>query len=524
VQSVVKIRLSCSEKQNELVLILLLCAIGIILRIILFGKIPPGLNQDEVASGYEAYSLLLTGKDKWGNVFPAYFIAWGGGQNVLYSYLSIPIIYIFGLNVLSVRAINLIFGILSIPLFYQFIKNTVDQKTAYLATFLIAVSPWHIMLSRWGLESNLLPFFTLLGFYTVHQALTSHAFFRKIIFSLIPWGIALYAYGTFYFILSVAIILIFREYKSTILKNKRSWIVAVLLFLSISFPVILFVLKNSIFRGGLIFEKYLPFSIPLLTSIPFRSINPQTNLEFILNGFQDDKIWNSIPSIPPLYMIFFPFLCVGAVITKHDRSGFPGANLSLIWLLSFIPMFFISSLNVNRANSIFMPSLIIALIGFEAVLKALRTRFIKKIFSRVIITWVLVGNFLFLTNYFFFYSPKVYEAFNYGLDSALNVAKNQSKRSEKILITNQINLAYVYTLFLDRYDPAKFQSSSQYFLDEDGIYNVQSFGRFYFDKDSLNLSSNESFIFLQKNKEEDACQASDILHSQSGWKVGRCFG
>ena len=149
---------------KELYKVLFLCIIGILLRTILFGDVPPGLNQDEAAAGYEAYSLLLTGKDKWGNIWPGYFIAWGAGQNVLYSYLLIPVIHFFGFTLQSVRSINLIFGVLTIPLLYGFTKNTVSRKIAYICTLLLAISPWHIMMSRWGLESNLLPFFILLGF------------------------------------------------------------------------------------------------------------------------------------------------------------------------------------------------------------------------------------------------------------------------------------------------------------------------------------------------------------------------
>jgi 4-amino-4-deoxy-L-arabinose transferase-like glycosyltransferase len=510
-------------KKNEVFIVFSFCIIGIILRTLLFSKIPPGLNQDEAAAGYEAYSLLLTGKDKWGNIWPGYFIAWGAGQNVLYSYLLLPVIHFFGLNTLSVRSINLIFGILSIPLLYQFTKNTISQKIAYIATFLIAINPWHIMLSRWALESNLLPFFTLLGFYTIDKALDSNTSSRQRIFCLVPWAIALYAYGIFYLTLPVLFFLIFKTYKEKILECRNQWIAAILIFSILISPIILFTLKNVIFRRGLFFEKYLPFSVPLLTSTPLRNINPISNLEFLLNGFQDNNIWNHIPGVPSFYMIAFPFLCIGLYLIRNQKNGSKHSKLFVSWLFSCLPLLFISSLNINRANSVFLPAMVISVIGFEAILKQFKDIHYKKLFKTIIINWVLISSLLFTINYFSLYSEKAYDAFNYGLESALYTAKTKSLSSEKILITNEIKLPYVYVLFFNRYLPDDFQNFNQHSLDKDGIYKVKSFGRYYFNSDDLDLKSQESFVFLQKTTEIPVCNNPFFLEQTKYWNIGRCF-
>jgi 4-amino-4-deoxy-L-arabinose transferase-like glycosyltransferase len=511
------------DKNKELLLIILCCSIGILLRTILFGVIPPGLNQDEAAAGYEAYSLLLTGKDKWGNIWPGYFIAWGAGQNVLYSYLLLPIIHVFGLNTLSVRSINLIFGIISIPLLYQFTKNTVSNKVAYAVAFLIAINPWHIMLSRWALESNLLPFFTLLGFYTIDKALKLNASPRQRIFCLVPWAIALYAYGVFYLTLPVLVFLIFKTYKDKILEHKNQWVAAVFIFSILISPIVLFTLKNVIFRHELFFEKYLPFSVPLLTSTPLRNINPISNLEFLLNGFQDNNIWNHIPGVPSFYMIAFPFLCIGFHLLKNQKNSNTHSKLFVPWLFSCLPLLFISSLNINRANSVFLPAIVISVIGFEATLKQFKDIYYKNLFKKIITTWVLISSILFTANYFLFYPEKAYDAFNYGLEYAFHTAKTKSLPSEKILITDAIKLPYVYILFFDRYSPDKFQKFNNHSFDKDGIYKIQSFDRYYFNPDSLDLKPLESFIFLQKAAEVPVCSKPLFLEQTRYWNVGRCL-
>jgi 4-amino-4-deoxy-L-arabinose transferase-like glycosyltransferase len=512
-----------NRKNSELFIVFSFCIIGIILRTFLFGKIPPGLNQDEAAAGYEAYSLLLTGKDKWGNIWPGYFIAWGAGQNVLYSYLLLPVIHFFGLNTLSVRSINLVFGVLSIPLLYQFTKNTFSRKVAYIVAFLIATNPWHIMLSRWALESNLLPFFTLLGFYTVDKALDSNTSEKQRIFCLVPWAIALYAYGVFYLTLPVLFFLIFRTYKDKILEYRNQWITAILVFSVLISPIILFTLKNVIFRRDLFFEKYLPFSVPLLTSTPLRNINPVQNLEFLLNGFQDNNIWNHIPGIPSFYTIAFPFLCIGIHLLRNQNNSDQHSKLFVSWIFSCLPLLFISSLNINRANSVFIPAMVISVIGFEAILKQFKDNYYKNLFKKIITYWVLISSILFTINYFSFYSEKAYDAFNYGLESAFHTAKTKSLPSEKILITDEIKLPYVYILFFDRYSPTNFQKFSHHSLDKDGIYKVQSFGRYYFDQSYLDLKPPESFVFLQKTTEIPFCNNPIFLEKTKYWNIGRCL-
>jgi hypothetical protein len=54
------------------VLVLLLAAA---LRFIDLERVPPGLNVDEALNAYEAYSILRTGRDEWGRVFPVTFRA-----------------------------------------------------------------------------------------------------------------------------------------------------------------------------------------------------------------------------------------------------------------------------------------------------------------------------------------------------------------------------------------------------------------------------------------------------------------
>src|SRR3989344_3219053 len=66
---------------------------------------PPGFTADEAAFGYNAYSLLQTGKDEYGLRLPLRLKSFGDYKLPLYAYLSAPIIKVFGLNEISIRVV-----------------------------------------------------------------------------------------------------------------------------------------------------------------------------------------------------------------------------------------------------------------------------------------------------------------------------------------------------------------------------------------------------------------------------------
>ena len=168
---------------------------GFFLRFVMLGRIPAGLNSDEAAAGVEALSLLQSSADRWGNHLPIYFPAWGSGMNVLYSYLSIPIIWAFGLNVVTIRLVGAVFGFLTIPITYLAARVHFGRDVALMSAAFVAFLPWGVMSSRWALESNLLPFWFTLGIFTLGKALQPGSSPIWKISAFLPWSIGVYAYA-----------------------------------------------------------------------------------------------------------------------------------------------------------------------------------------------------------------------------------------------------------------------------------------------------------------------------------------
>src|SRR5437764_9301957 len=100
-------------------LLLLAIVVGALLRLSALTSVPPALNQDEAVNGYDAYSLLLTGRDHLGHPFPfAGLESFGDWVPPLLTFLTVPAVALFGLHVGTLRAVTAIVGIAAVPVIY----------------------------------------------------------------------------------------------------------------------------------------------------------------------------------------------------------------------------------------------------------------------------------------------------------------------------------------------------------------------------------------------------------------------
>lgn len=132
------------------ILILLLAAYT---RFFHLGDIPRGLNWDEVSYAFNARSLLLTGKDEWGNPFPLFLRAFGDFKPALLSYLQMALLSVVQPSDFVVRFPVALLGWLSVPaLGWFFWRITKRISFGLLGMFLITVTPWHIHYSRAAMD------------------------------------------------------------------------------------------------------------------------------------------------------------------------------------------------------------------------------------------------------------------------------------------------------------------------------------------------------------------------------------
>ena len=151
--------------------------VAALLRLWGLNSVPVSLFSDELDIGYQAYSIIETGKDYSGNSWPMHFQSYADNRTPLYIYSAVPTVAIFGITPLGVRLPAAIFGILGVWVFFLLTRELAGfsrmkegiyaDKMALLAAGLMAASPWHIQYSRAAFEVTQLLFFLLLGYILV---------------------------------------------------------------------------------------------------------------------------------------------------------------------------------------------------------------------------------------------------------------------------------------------------------------------------------------------------------------------
>jgi len=161
--------------------------LGLFLRTYHLATLPFYFHQDELMNGYVGRFIFQNGKDLYGNFFPLlYFDRFGDFPNVVPMYLSGLGTLVFGVNEFAVRFPIALIGSLTVLLFY-FLGRLFfeDKRTALFCSFLLAICPWHITLSRATAEGvTALAVFTL-GFYLALRGLKEDQ--KKLFFLSFPF-------------------------------------------------------------------------------------------------------------------------------------------------------------------------------------------------------------------------------------------------------------------------------------------------------------------------------------------------
>lgn len=172
--------------------ILLIIILGTGVRFVGLEISPYSINFDEAALGYNAYSIMKTGKDEYGRKLPISLRSFNDYKPALYSYLSILPIKIWGLNQFSTRFVSVLAGSLQLILLCLLAKKFTRNINILLVFMLLtSFSPWGIHFSRVAFESNLSALFFLAGSILI---LAGHNKMKAPLFSTVFFALATYSY------------------------------------------------------------------------------------------------------------------------------------------------------------------------------------------------------------------------------------------------------------------------------------------------------------------------------------------
>ena len=491
--------------------------VGTAARVWRFGQVPAGMNQDEAFAAYEAYSLLTTGLDTHGYPFPVYLTVWGSGMSALQSYFMIPFIALFGLKAWAVRMPQLIIGVLSLAAAYDILKRTTGRWAGLCGLFLLAVCPWHILMSRWALDCNLAPGFLLFGLCFFLRGLEDHRFF---LLSALMYGLSLYCYATIWPFVPLALLLqagyALRCGQIRFRGRDGLWLgLSVLELFFLALPLMLFLLVN----WGVLDEIRLPFlSVPkllVMRSSEFSLSNIPKNTASLLRLLRyqsDGLLWNSPEGFGLFYYGTLPFSLIGAFFVLRDtvtslRDGKPRplGLLAAPLLTGLLQGICLTTINVNRVNSLWPAVVLLAAVGVWTLCARLG--------PRALIVPLIFYAALFLrfeAYYFNDYAESTQTAFRYGLEDAVDAAL---AHEGEICVTP--NASYPCVLFYSAQDPDEYRSTVVYTNYPSAFLSVERFGRFRF---SVELSSPDpSCVYLvDRSADRAALEAAGFTVEQYG--------
>jgi 4-amino-4-deoxy-L-arabinose transferase-like glycosyltransferase len=534
--------------RKSLTYLVVIVVLGAALRFSLLTWNPPSLNWDEISHGYNAFSILKTGMDQWGQKFPIFnFRAYGDYPTTLNLYLTIPFIAFFGLTSFAIRFPHAILGTLTlISIYFLTLGITKKKNVSLLATFLAAIGPWYVFMSRFVLQSNLSIFFLI----TAATLFVNRNKGKPLIYlSAFSLFLTLFSYHTTrifspLFLIGIVVIY-FREIKS------KSIYAFIALFLVLSAYIL--INPNATARGNVLFILDQA-AINKIDSSRATSKLPQVITRLIYNKpiyFAENFTKNyvsyfspqflffnggtqyqfSIPNFGLSYPVNLPFFYIGLAILIVRSLKSKHYRLLLLWLiLSPIPA---SLTNENYAvvrstTMIPIPEILISICFFE---------FLNKIKDNYKLFVIIAYSFFifffaerYFYNYFTSYRTNYSWSWQYGYEQVVDYTRNHYNDYSKIIITKKYGEPHEYFLFFLKYDPFKYQNDpNKITFFQSNWWWVDHFDKFWFVNDwqvktNPDYMSSIQEVFVTESKQKVDCNNQKCLlitspgNFPSGWK------
>lgn len=502
---------------------------ALLIRVVRFGALPMGVNQDEAMGAVDAWALSLYGTDRFGVSLPVHFSAWQVSQmSVLLSYLMIPFIKVFGFSTWVIRLPMLLASVGSVALMYLIGRRLWDARFGLVVMALTAVNPWHFMQSRWSIDCNLFPHVFLLAFWLLLLGLEKRRF---LYLSMFFFGLTFYCYGIAVYSVTpfLAVFAIWGLHKK--LFSFREVLLSILIFGLTALPEILVMAINLFHLDTMELGPFTLSRFPetlrgndiLFLNFSFAQLG--RNIRALLRSvfLQLPDYWfNAIPAFGPMYHFSIPFMAGGAVLLTRDlireKDVKEQAGKLALWgfLLTGIWVGIITcEVNVNRINIIFFPLI------FASGYCICRLADVSRKAATAARTVYVLCAVLFLGAYFTVYPEKSAQYYNGEFLEAVQLADEMEY--ESLYITGNMgwqfnqSMAEILTQYACRIDACYYQEKTlvtggRQLLPYSGRYhyiNAQSFDWTGCDREALYL--------LQERDLENVTSGYEVLAQVGGF-------
>jgi hypothetical protein len=552
--------------------LIIISTLALILRVVFLHTLPPSLNWDEASHGYNAYSILMTGRDEWGEFLPAIFRAYGDYKLPLYIYSTAVSVAIFGLNEFAIRLPSALAGVGTVVFTYLLVKDlaiyglrshsglkntshktpsTKHQTHALLSAFLVAVEPWSLFLSRGAFEANLALMLFVGGVFFFFKGLRIPKYY---LLSAVFFGLTVWTYNSYrIFTPLMVLVLIVLHYKVLLASFKAK----PLLLLTSTF-LLLFLLIPMLYQLTAVSGQARYGKVAIIDEGAVANIDEQrTNFKgsplvarlihnkgvyflktvagnwtahyapgflFLEGGSQYQY---SVQEHGLLYLVNLPFLFFGlwfVIMGAAKRKKY--AWLLLAWfLLSPIPASITrDSPHALRTITMLPVPMIFTAIGIVFALQKISNNFARSTLMIYVIL-VFISLITFFEKYYNTYRQEYSWAWQYGHKQAVAFTRENYDKYDKIIITKKYGEPHIFYLLYWPWDP-------QDYMDNDGLVRfeqtdwfwVDRFDKFYFVND-WDIPTRSDRDFVLESGEEFDCRFDRCLlvtspgTHQQDWKI-----
>jgi len=504
------------RKNILLVLILLFSAF---FRFWEIGNLPYGVANDEAAYIFSAYSISETGRDIAGKFLPL-SINVDSSLSPVPVYISIPFIKLFGVSVVSGRFAFALVGIGVVLLVYLLTQHLFRNRYISLfSAFVLAVSPWHIFISRGVWDGGVALFFYLLGIYI---------FLRKVDKRNINWSIPAFLLGFFsyhgtkvFFVLFIPILLFL--YRKELLKRKKELFIFI-----VSCGLIILSFMAVVKFQGVTRQNALIFSDPESKFKAEKQVNFQrdkSTAPFILRQIVDNKatyylevmlskyleafspqLFITVGDVNPItsYTIFFkgiiylielPLLLIG--IYMLFRNPYKRVLFIILagFLLSPMPTVIAAGKTYIIRGVMMMPFLAILIsLGAYSLTEFVKNNY-RKYFSLVILIFILAYVFsvgLFWYRYYFQFNMAGAEAWNKSSRDLSDYLVSRKDKFDNIHVSKALAILPLQYAIFNKVHPDKVREQWH-----DRTSN--SIDNIVFEENCLHGSTNDPYLFLPES-------------------------
>lgn len=472
-----------------------------ILRLYQLGTTPNALEWDEVAIGYDAYSILKTGKDQFGKFLPVTFRSLDDYKPPIYEYLAVPSVGIFGLTPAAVRLPSALAGISMVILSYFFARLIFKQvpffqyyanRLALLVAFLLSVSPWHIQFSRAAFEVNVSAFITLLAVFFFIKGLKNDRFF---VLSTVFFGIDLFSYHSARVVAPLLLLSLLFIFNQNLPNRKAvlSHLVIFGLFLMAVFPILISKDAQIRFRATNIFKpaaRYLDeidldkvFLDKRLTDAKagftlagrifhnqrliftdydtlkkaFKNYLSNFNFEYLF--IKGDAPLHHAPDFGLIHVWEFPFLMTGVIFLLFKKLNRFTLFLFIWALIAPLP----NAVTREAPHSVRTLLMLPVYQLFTATGITLMYYFVsyqkRWVYTSVFIILTLLFIFnhsYYLHQYFIHTNFDVAANWKYGRQEAVLYTESVKEKYDSVLVSMTVDMPYIFWLFYSHYPPDQY--------------------------------------------------------------------